>query len=77
MKTSPANDTPASFETIDILQQLLTELRDGDIQPAIGLAIAATARELRGVVNLQLRISEQAARPVPEALLRYADVNYR
>ena len=55
------------------LWETLNQLKDGDIQPAQGDAIASQAREILRTTNTQLRIFQQGKRPVSADVLGFAE----
>ena len=55
------------------LWETLNQLKDGDIQPAQGDAIASQAREILRATNTQLRIFQQGKRPVSSDVLGFAE----
>lgn len=73
--TKPKASTPVlTAETLkEALWDTLQELRNGEIQPGQGDAIAAQAREIVRTVKAQLQITSQAKRSVPPTLIDFAE----
>ena len=55
------------------LWDTLEKLRSEKLQPAEGDAIATQAREILRTVNTELRISQQAKRPVTANLITFSE----
>lgn len=55
------------------LWETLNALKDGKIEPGSGDAIASQAREILRTTNIQLRISQQAKRPVHADIISFSE----
>lgn len=55
------------------LWETLNALKDGKIEPGNGDAIASQAREILRTTNIQLRISQQAKRPVHADIISFSE----
>lgn len=55
------------------LWETLNSLKAGNMQPAEGDAIASQAREILRTTNTQLKISQQAKRPVPADVIGFSE----
>lgn len=55
------------------LWETLNGIKDDDVNPAIGDAIAAQAREILRTTNVQLRIAHQSKRNLPTELLDFSE----
>jgi hypothetical protein len=51
----------------------LIAVKDGKIDPGQGDAIASQAREILRTTNIQLRISQQAKRPVHADVISFSE----
>lgn len=56
-----------------VLWSTMNELKDGEIQPGQGNAIAAQAREILRTVRTQLMVTSQAKRNVPADGITFAE----
>lgn len=57
----------------DILWETLTDLKHEQILPNRADAIAAQAREILRTVKVQLQVSGQSKRSVPEDIIRFSE----
>ena len=57
----------------DILWQTLNNIKDGDMQPASGDAVASQAREILRTIKVQLQICNQGKRNVPTEVIDFAE----
>lgn len=55
------------------LWETLNEVKDGKMEPAQADAIASQAREILRTTNIQLRISQQAKRPVHADIISFSE----
>ncbi|MEW8051289.1 MAG: hypothetical protein AB2754_15915 [Candidatus Thiodiazotropha endolucinida] len=55
------------------LWETLNAVKDGDMQPGQGDAVASQAREIIRTTNIQLRIAQQAKRSVGLELIEFAE----
>lgn len=55
------------------LWETLTGIKEGNIQPGQGDAIASQAREILRTVKVQLQVTNQAKRSVPVDLINFAE----
>lgn len=55
------------------LWETLIGVKDGKIEPGQGDAIASQAREILRTTNIQLRISQQAKRPVHADVISFSE----
>jgi hypothetical protein len=55
------------------LWETLIAVKDGKIDPGQGDAIASQAREILRTTNIQLRISQQAKRPVHADVISFSE----
>lgn len=55
------------------LWDTLSELREGKISASTAEAISSQARQILRAGRLQLRVSEQAKRPVPAELILFSE----
>ena len=57
----------------DALWETLQGVKDGNIQPGVGDAIASQAREILRTTNTQLRVFQQAKRQVSSSVIEFAE----
>jgi hypothetical protein len=57
----------------DILWETLTDLKHDNIMPNRADAIAAQSREILRTVKVQLQISGQTQRPVPQEIIDFSE----
>lgn len=57
----------------DALWDTLNQVKNGDMQPSQGDAVAAQAREIIRTVNTQLRVMAQSNRQVPTNVITFAE----
>lgn len=57
----------------DALWETLNQIKDGEIQPHQGDAIASQAREILRTTNTQLRVMTQSNRNVPTSVIDFAE----
>ncbi len=55
------------------LWETLNDLKSNKIEPGQGDAIASQAREILRTTNIQLRISQQAKRPVHADIISFSE----
>jgi hypothetical protein len=55
------------------LWETLNAVKDGKMEPGQGDAIASQAREILRTTNIQLRISQQAKRPVHADVISFSE----
>lgn len=55
------------------LWETLTALKEGKMEPGQGDSIASQAREILRTTNIQLRISQQAKRPVHADVISFSE----
>lgn len=74
MKEKQASDNTLSATNLkNALWDTLNRVKDGDIQPSQGDAVAAQAREIIRTVNTQLRVMNQSNRQVPVTVIDFAE----
>lgn len=74
MKEKPASDNTLSATNLkNALWETLNKVKEGDIQPSQGDAVAAQAREIIRTVNTQLRVMNQSNRQVPVTVIDFAE----
>ena len=57
----------------DILWETLTDLKHDNIMPNRADSIAAQSREILRTVKIQLQVSGQAKRPVPQEIIDFSE----
>lgn len=57
----------------DALWDTLNQVKNGDMQPSQGDAVASQAREIIRTVNTQLRVMAQSNRQVPTNVITFAE----
>lgn len=55
------------------LWETLNAVKDGKMEPSQADSVAAQAREILRTTNTQLRVSQQAKRPVPGDAITFAE----
>jgi hypothetical protein len=55
------------------LWDTLQGVKDGNMQPGQGDAVASQAREIIRTTNIQLRIAQQTKRPVPAEVISFSE----
>lgn len=74
MKENPAVVNELSATNLkDALWDTLNQVKNGDMQPSQGDAVAAQAREIIRTVNTQLRVMAQSNRQVPTNVITFAE----
>ena len=68
-----SNSTLTAENLKDELWNTLEELRSGDMKPGYADSIACQSREILRTVNTQLRIFNQANRPVTSDVIAFAE----
>lgn len=57
----------------EALWETLNQVKNGDMQPSQGDAVASQAREIIRTVNTQLRVMAQSNRQVPTNVITFAE----
>lgn len=55
------------------LWTVLNGVKDGNMEPGQADAVASQAREILRTLNVQLRVSQQAKRPVPTDVIHFSE----
>ena len=72
----PKKTTPTTLTATNLKKSLwdtLQELRNSQIQPGEGDAIACQAREILRTVKVQLQVAAQTSRPVPAEVIEFSE----
>lgn len=74
MKENQAKDNELSATNLkEALWSTLNQVKNGEMQPSQGDAVASQAREIIRTVNTQLRVMAQSNRQVPTNVIAFAE----